>query len=178
MKGEDQLGEENQGNFRELVEKIGWITNTWRPDLYYDKIILSTKVGKATVNDFKQTLKILKKLKSKTTEMKFPNLGPVADWTLQGYGDAGFKSLPDKVSSCGGQVVAISNKKMGLKCVISWRSWKFRRVVSSSTAAEAVNDTLDELIYIKEVLTNKLWGKKVPQFPLNYLQIVGIYIDL
>ena len=117
-------------------------------------MILITKVGKATVNDFKQALKILKKLKSETTEMKFPNLGPVADWTLQGYGDAGFKNLPDKISSCGGQVVAISNKKMGLKCVISWRSWKLRRVVSSSTAADSlsVNDTLDELIYIKVIL--------------------------
>ena len=121
----------NQKIFRELIGKIGWMTITSRPDLCYEKVTLNTKVGKATVNDIKAAIKMIKKLKNGSTEMKFPNLGKVSDWTLQGYGDAGFKSLPDKVSSCGGQVVTIANKKKGVRCVVSWRSRKLRRVVSS-----------------------------------------------
>ena len=103
-----------------------------------------------------------------STEMKFPNLGSISEWTLQGYGDAGYKSLPDQVSSCGGQVVLITNKKKGLKCIVSWRCRKLRRVVSSSTAAEALslNDTLDELVFVKEVL-KELLGECAAGIPVE-----------
>ena len=161
LNGDSILSVENQDVFRSIVGQIGWISNTSRPDLCFDKMVLSTKVGKATVKDFKQAIKIIKKLKSETTEMKFPNLGHVEDWTLEGHGDAGYKSLPDKISSCGGQVVMICNKKKELKCVVSWRCRKLRRIVSSSTAAEALssNDTLDELVYVKHVLKELLGDK-------------------
>ena len=90
------------------------------------------------------------------------------DSPLQGYGDAGYKSLPDDISSCGGQVVLIVNKKKDLKCVVSWRSRKLRRVVSSSTAAEALaaNDVLDEVIYIKEIL-KELVGNDAANIPIE-----------
>ena len=112
--------------------------------------------------------KVIKKLKNESTEMKFPNLGPVADWTLQGHGDAGYKSLPDQVSSSGGQVIVIANKKKGLKCVVSWRCRKLRRVVSSSTAGEALaaNYTLDELVYMKEVL-KEIFRERAEQIPIE-----------
>ena len=168
LRGADVLTEEYQGYFRELVGKIGWMTNTSRPDLCYDKVVLNTKVGKATVNDMKLVTKLIRKLKTGSTEMKFPNLGSLTDWTLQGYGDAGYKSLPDQISSCGGQVVMITNKKKGLKCIVSWRCQKLRRVVSSSTTAEAlsVNDTLDELVYVKEVL-KELLGESAANIPIE-----------
>ena len=166
--GEEVLPEEYQKIFREIVGKIGWMTNTSRPDLCYEKVILNTKVGKATVNDIKTAIKIVRKLKNGPTEMKFPDLGDIAQWTLQGYGDAGYKSLPDKVSSCGGQVIMIVNKKKGVRCIVSWRSRKLRRVVSSSTAAEALaaNDTLDELVYLKEVLKEVL-GEEASSIPIE-----------
>ena len=168
MKGDDFLDEEHQQQFREFVGKIGWLANTSRPDLSYDKLLLSTKAGKATVKDYKTAVKLMKKLKCITTEMKFPNLGDITDWTLQGYGDAGYKSLPDDISSCGGQVVLIVNKKRDLKCVVCWRSRKLRRVVSSSTAAEALaaNDVLDEVIYIKEIL-KELVGNDAANIPIE-----------
>ena len=100
--------------------------------------------------------------------MKFTNLGPVDEWTLTGYGDAGYKNLPDKISSCGGQLVMVSNKRKQLDCVISWRSRKLKRVVSSSTAAEALatNDTLDEMVYIKQLL-KELFGTVADNIPLE-----------
>ena len=119
---------------------------------------MSTKVGKAMADDMKQLVKLVKKMKAEITEMKFIDLGPVVDWMIEGHGDAGYKSLPDKVSSCGGQVISVKNKTTGAQCVVSWRSKKLKRVVTSSTAAEAmaVNDTLDEMVYIKEVLKEAL----------------------
>ena len=100
--------------------------------------------------------------------MRFVDLGSVENWTIEGYGDAGFRSLPDKTSSCGGYVVMITNKAEGKSSVLNWRSNEIKRVVSSSTAAEALaaNETLDEMVYIKFVL-RELLGDGVDNIPLH-----------
>ena len=41
------LSEECQSDYRAAVGRIGWIANTSRPDLAYDNLVLSTKLGKA-----------------------------------------------------------------------------------------------------------------------------------
>ena len=152
------LEEQGQADFRAVVGKIGWLANSTRPDLNYDNVVMSMKVGKATLREMRQACKIIKKVKCDGTQMRFRNLGEISDWTLQGYGDAGFKSLPDKTSSCGGQVVLVCNKKRGLACVLDWKSKKLQRVVASSTAAEALaaNSALDMLVYVRSVLAELL----------------------
>ena len=164
---DSMLSDVDQTEYRAILGKIGWIAHTSRPDLSYDCLLLSTKTGRASMRDMKQAIKLMKKLKSGSTKMCFPDLGPIEEWTLVGYGDAGFKSLPDKVSSCGGHVEMISNEKRGISCITSWRSKKLKRVVSSSTAAEALaaNETLDGLIYIKSVLRDLL-GLTVDKIPV------------
>ena len=158
LQGDELVNDDDQTEFRSLVGKLGWLAKNARPDLGYDSLVMSTKVGKATADDMKQLVKLVKKMKAEVTEMKFIDIGPVCDWMIEGHGDAGYKSLPDKVSSCGGQVISVKNKTTGAQCVVSWRSKKLKRVVTSSTAAEAmaVNDTLDEMVYIKEVLKEAL----------------------
>ena len=130
-------------------------------------MVLSTRLGKATVRDLKQAFKVVKKLKSDVTSMKFVNLGSPSQWSLEGFGDAGFKSLPDKVSSCGGHVLLLSNRSTGKACVLKWKSKKLKKVVSSSTAAEtlASNDTLDALVYVKSLL-GEILGSDFPELPL------------
>ena len=168
LRANDLVGDDSQDEFRAMVGRIGWLASNSRPDLCFDSVALSTKVGKATLVDFRQAIKIMKKAKIEPTEMKFVNLGPVDEWTIEGHGDAGYRSLPDKVSSCGGQVVIIANRRRKMCCVVSWKSKKLKRVVSSSTAAEALalNDTLDELVYIKEVL-KEIIGDQVDNVPLE-----------
>ena len=83
-------------------------------------------------------LKKLQKLQGIKTTMFFPNLGEEEEWTLVGYGDAGIKSLPDKLSSCGGQVVLLGNAKKNKACVLHWKSKKLVRKVVSSLAGEAL----------------------------------------
>ena len=156
----DTLIEEDQKEFRAIIGKIGWLSQTSRPDLAFDNLVLSTKLGNATFDDMKHAIKIIKKMNCEDTEMKFADLGDPSKWSIVGYGDAGYKSLPDKVSSCGGHVVLLCNKDTKLSCVVSWKSKKLKRVVSSSTAAEAlaVNDTLDEMVYIRSVLSEIFGG--------------------
>ena len=125
-------------------------------------------MGKATVSDMRLAAKIIRKAKCESSQMTFPNLGPIEKWTIQAYGDGAFKSMPDKVSSCGEQVILIVNKEKHMGCVVNWRSRKLRRVVSSSTAAEvlAVNDALDEAVYLKAVLS-ELFGCLASVIPIE-----------
>ena len=161
LKGDELVDEDCQSQFRSLFGKLGWLAKNARPDLGFDSLVMSTKVGKANANDLKQVVKMIKKLKAEPSEMKVIDIGPVEDWKIVGHGDAGYRSLPDKVSSCGGQVISVENQKTKAQCVVSWKSKKMKRVVSSSTAAEALalNDTLDEMVYIKEVLKEALGGE-------------------
>ena len=162
------LMEGDQDQFKSMVGKIGWLAKNARPDLSFDSVVLSSKAGKATVSDFNYTVKILKKIKADDTEMIFRNLGSISEWSLEGHSDAGYRSLPDKISSCGGQVVLVVNRKRGRCCVLEWKSKKIRRVVSSSTAAEAIalNDALDEIIYLKEVLIEVV-GEDAKDVPIE-----------
>ena len=165
---DSMLDEEAQGDFRAIVGKIGWISTTSRPDLSYDNLVLSTKLGNATVRDMRQAIKTMKKLKSDSTLMRFANLGNPQQWSLLAHGDAGYKSLPDKVSSSGGHVILLCNLEKNLACILNWRSKKLKRVVSSSTAAEvlAANEALDEMVYIKSVL-GEILGEHVENLPMR-----------
>ena len=52
--------------------------------------------------------------------------------------------------------------------MVSWRSRKLKRIVNSSTGAEAlaINETVSELVYIKAVLTEML-GDEMLAVPLE-----------
>ena len=154
------LDDEGQGEFRSAVGRIGWVAGTSRPDLSYESLILSMKVGNASYRDMKMAIKTMKKMKCDSTVMKFVKLGSMENWVLEAYGGAGFKSLPDHVSSWSGSVLLLTNPESKSASVLSWKSNKIRRVVGSSTAAEclAANETLDALVYIKAVLSELLGG--------------------
>ena len=162
------LDDEWQAEYRAAVGRIGWLAKTSRPDLAYDNLILSMRLGDATVRDMKQAIKITKKAKCDSTVMRFTALGSVTEWSLVAYGDAGYKNLPDKTSSCAGHVTLLTNNKEELSCVLNWKSKKLRRVVSSSTAAEALsaNEALDDMVYIKHVLI-ELLGSTAEKIPLK-----------
>ena len=69
------MTEDLQDSFQSLVGKLGWLSKNARPDISYDSLVMSTRVGKVTAGEMKQALKILKKAQVETTEMKFLNLG-------------------------------------------------------------------------------------------------------
>ena len=167
---EDLLDVDGQAEYRAAVGKVGWLGGISRPDLAFDHVVLSCKLGKATQGDLKNVVKVLKKLKAESTEMMFPNLEDPKDWVLQGYGDASFKNLPDGTGSCGGKVIMLVISRTGLAGVVSWRSKKLKRVALSTTAAEAMaaNETVNEMVYIKAVLI-KVFGSQLEKLPMQLM---------
>ena len=155
---DELLDEDGQCDFRSAVGRIGWVSSSSRPDLAFNHLLLSTLIGQATVRDMKLAVKTVKQIKCDNTVMKFVPLGPVDEWVLEGYGDAGHKSLPDKLSSACGYVLILRNKVTNTASVLSWKSTKIRRVVGSSTAAEALAtvESSDALMYISAVLRELL----------------------
>ena len=113
------------------------------------------------------TVKKFKKLKAKKTKMKFPELGDMKEWVLVGHGDAGIKSMPDKLTSVGGQVTMMVNKRTKKSCVLGWRSRQLKRKVVSSLAGEALATTgiIGEIVYTKSVLS-QIFGKRVSEIPV------------
>ena len=156
----DLMDEQGQEEFRGIVGKIGWLGGISRPDLAFDHVALSSKLGKASIGDMRAASKVIKKMKLEKTTMTFPDLGNISNWVMEGFGDAGFKSLPDQMSSCGGKVILLKNKVSGAACIVSWRSKKLKRLALSSTAAEALaaTDLVSEMIYVKGILEEMMGG--------------------
>jgi hypothetical protein len=163
----DVLDADGQSEYRSLLGRIGWLGSHSRPDLVFDHIAMSTQLGKATVGDFSSALKTAKKMIANSSAMKFPKLGDVSSWVIEAFGDAGHRSLPDGVSSCGGQVVVIRDDSNNA-CVLSWRGRKLKRIVTSSTAAEtlALNDIVSEVIFTKALL-GEVFGSGISEVPVN-----------
>ena len=167
-KHDELLNEDGQSEFRSMLGRIGWLGNHSRPDLAFDHISMSTKLGKATGGDLQQAIKVTKKLLASTTEIRFPCLGNMSKWVMEVFADAGFQSLPDHMSSCGGQVVFVRDSDTNFACVLSWKARKLRRVVTSSTAAEtlALNEVISEVIFLKSLLS-EIYGTDIHKIPTN-----------
>ena len=143
------------------------VNNKSRPDVCFEAKCLSMLFGKATKKDLRVALKKMQKLQGIKTTMFFPYLGPEEEWTLMGYGDAGVKSLPDKLSSCGGQVIMLVNKRKKKVCIINWKSKKIVRRVVSFLAAEALTlvAVMGTCEYFKALLKD-IFGEKMATMPI------------
>ena len=65
------LDEDGQSDFRAVVGRIGWIAYSTRPDLSYDYMVLSMKLGNATIRDMRLACKMIKKAKCDGTTLRF-----------------------------------------------------------------------------------------------------------
>ena len=163
----DTLSKEGQTLFRGHVAKLLHVGYQSRPDSCFEAKCLSTKFGKATKSDLKTVLKKIQKLQGLPTVMYFPDLGPVDEWIFVGYGDAGIKSMPDKISSVGGQVILLANTYKNRACVLNWRSKKLVRKVVSSLAGEAlaVVATIGEIVYTRAIM-KQIYGDVIDSVPV------------
>ena len=163
----DVLCPDGQKIFRSHVARLLHVGYISRPDVCFEAKVLSSKYGKATKGDLKILLKKIQKLQGMRTTMFFPNLGPLEEWIIVGYGDAGIKSMPDKISSVGGQVILLVNTNKNLACVLCWRSKKLVRKVVSSLAGEAlaVVAAIGEIVYNKAIL-RQIYGERIDKVPV------------
>ena len=65
--------------------------------------------------------KKLVKLKTLETKIMYTAFGLLEELVLIGHGDAGVKSMPDRLTSVAGQVVILQNKKSHHSCVLGWK---------------------------------------------------------
>ena len=167
LKMNDTLNGEGQALFRTCVAKILYVGYQSRPDVCFEAKCLSSKYGTATKSDLKTALKKIQKLQGYPTRMVFPDLGPVHEWTLVGYGDAGVRSMPDKIGSVGGKVILLVNPKKESACVLNWRSKKLNRVIISSLAGEALacTATIGEMVYVKAIF-HQIYGDIMNNVPV------------
>ena len=121
----------------------------------------------ATKKDLKSAYKKIQKLKGETTHMFFPNLGEIIEWSIIGYCDASVKSMPDKLTSVGGQVVLLVNQNKHLACVLNWKSKKLVRKIVSSLAGEALSMValIGDIVYHKSILS-QIFGEEVSSIPI------------
>ena len=106
-------------------------------------------------------------MKSEETFLKYPDLGmDISEWILVGHGDCGVKSMPDKITSVGGYVVTLRNKRTNACCVLVWKSKKIRRKVISTLAGEALAmiGVIGEIVYTKAVLV-QMFGTRANDIP-------------
>ena len=163
----DVLNEVGQTEFRSSVAKLSTIAYTSRPDLCFEVKSLSSKYGKAKKTDIRAVKRKIVLLKSEEeSEMRYPKMGEISDWVLVGFGDAGIKSMPDKMTSISGQVILLCNRRTGATAVLNWRSKKLRRKVTSSLAGEcyAMIAVIGELVYTMAVLS-QIYGQRVKDIP-------------
>ena len=161
-KDQELLDEEGQKEYRNFLGPIGWLGNHSRPDLVYDHIAFSTKLGKATGADFAEAMRTGRKMIA-TPPQKW-NSQLMSNWVMEVYGDAGFRSLPDKISSCGGQAVILRDSTTNHACVLNRKGRKLCRV-NSSTAAK----TLASNLQMKLSARSYFWSPSRPSFKSTHV---------
>ena len=67
----DIMDDDGQSDYRSMLGRIGWLGNHSRPDLVFDHISLSTRLGKATVGDYNYALKIVRKMLRESLDRQF-----------------------------------------------------------------------------------------------------------
>ena len=77
--------------YRKYVGKISWLAENTRPDLAVWALNLSKSGSKATIGDLKKLNRVIKKVKSRQSKVKFAKIGNKQDLVLHAVGDASFK---------------------------------------------------------------------------------------
>ena len=161
----DVLSPAWQSTFRSLASKLNMVALSSRPDFTYGAKFLTTRYGKATKSDLTRAVRMVKKAREESTEMKIPSLGEISNWILVGITDASNKSASE-IFSVGGHVILLVNKVTAAASVIHWGSKKIERVVSSSLAAEtlALQKTSGSLFLARRLLEG-ICGQEAMKIP-------------
>ena len=154
----ETLAPEQQTTFRSITSKINVIAMTSRPDLVFRAKKLTTRYGRATKADILMATKLLKSLKTESTQHVIPNVGSITDTVLVGICDASTRSA-DTVFSTGAHVILLVNKHTKAASVINYQSKKIDRVVTSSFAAEALAmEKMVDMMYLARRLLDQILG--------------------
>ena len=149
------LDREETKLLRRLTGKINWAATQTRPDLSFTVVDLSTKFKQPVLEDLKKANKGIVRLKSNPSKLLFPKL--TGKLVIEIYNDAGFRNLPDQISSGRGHVIFLKGENERYS-PLAWNSNKIKRVVSSTIAAEALSmrAALDHGFFLRALLAEIL----------------------
>ena len=132
-----------------------------RPDLAYSQLELSIAAHNPTWDTVKLINKMVAAVKHRDYQLRFSKLKS-KKWYLTVFSDFSLKGLPDKISSAMGYVILLSEgyrfrERNGCN-ILSWKSCKTKRIVSSTYDGETLSLTtaLEEAIFIKHQMVAML----------------------
>ena len=161
-----QLNKHEAGQLRGLAGQLNWIAGQTRPNIAYNACEVRVSIKDVTINDLIQANKYISKVKSESSSIKIINLENLEHCSLVCFSDASFANLKGN-SSQGGFIIFLYRSE-NLFSPIAWKSFKIKRVVKSTLAAEtlALEQALEMRFMMKsflcELLNKEISNKVVP----------------
>ena len=149
-----ELNQENKKTLWGTIGKLRWLCDQTRPDISYKELELSIRQRKATYKDVKNANQIVTQLRSNPYWIKYVKI-PGDRWFITVFADASLKGLPGSIESAFGYIILISGGyqfgERNKACVVTWKSGKVNRVVTSTYEAEAIalTQAAEEALAIK-----------------------------
>lgn len=122
--------------YRKITGKVFWLANSTHPDLSYTALSMSKKNTSTTISDLRDVSRILKKVREKSSKLKFSRIGERDDLMIVGFGDTSFKT---EEKAIGGVFLFLTNLKMTRASPIFWKAKTIERVCHSSKDTETLN---------------------------------------
>ena len=159
---EGDLTTEEKRTYRGIVGQLLWVSGISRPDIAYFVCYLSTLLQKAKVKDLLRADKLVRYLKGNELKIKIPQLGDFKEHEIHSYSDSSWANLPCGGSQ-GGFVLFMVNRVTNACVPVMWKSFKIKRVVRSSLAAEtlACIEGSESAFLISKTLS-EIYGCQVP----------------
>ena len=132
---DEGLTTEELSQLRSLSGQLLWASTQTRPDVSFDACIVSNYGKTPTIRNVIAANKAVKKLKSTSVKLAFPDLGNPEDIKVVAYSDATHASLPSEASQ-GGFIIFLRGN--GSITPIMWQSKKLNRVTKSPLASETM----------------------------------------
>ena len=104
---DDDLTKMELNEYWKMTGKLSWLTNSTHPDLSYRALTMSKKNNSTLIFNLRDVFRILKKVRERSSKLKFKKIGSRDDLIIIGIGDASFKS--DK-KAVGGVILLLVNK--------------------------------------------------------------------
>ena len=152
--------------FRKYAGKIQWSAENVRPDLVFVGLNMSMKNNDATMGDLKKVNRIVKKVKSRGSKMKFGKIGKERDLKMYGLGDASYKC---DSKSMEGNLILLGNSIKEKEAPIYWKTKTIKQVCHSAKDAETRNLTklVDDSVCLAKGIEQLMFGEKRRKVPVK-----------
>ena len=159
LEGAKVLGFKQQAGYRSLLGAIQWIASRSRPDVAYRASRMASYSGKATAQNMRDLNKVARNVfGSNNMTIKFRRFNENANLRLLLISDGNLAREKDEKSQGGFWILLAEDKDSNVEeikvSILSWRSWKLKRIAVSSLCAEtqALHVAIDAVLGVQELI--------------------------